>query len=57
MRNGQVGEEWEGNSSIKGKFVALVRDSSQKARRKGESELIKKEDDKGETLLGLSPRR
>ena len=57
MRNGHVGEEWEGNTSIKGKFVALIRGSSQGTRKKGESELIKKEDGKGETLLGLSPRR
>ena len=57
MRNGHVGEEWEGNTSIKGKFVALMGGSSQETRKKGESELIKKEDGKGETLLGLNPRR
>ena len=26
MRNGHVGEEWEGNTSIKGKFVALTKE-------------------------------
>ena len=56
MRNGHVGEEWEGNTSIKGKLVALTggRPRNQK---KGGDELIKKEDGEGEMLLGLIPRR
>ena len=57
MRNGHVGEEWEGNTSIKGKLVALTGGVFPGTREKGEDELIKKEDGEGETLLGLIPRR
>ena len=57
MRNGHVGEEWEGNTSIKGKFVALTRGSSGNERKGGEDELIKKEDGESKTLLGLILRR
>ena len=56
MRNGHVGEEWEGNTSIKGKFVAEKGGSSQEPEKRGGDELIKK-DGEGETLLGLIPRR
>ena len=56
MRNGHVGEEWEGNTSIKGKFVALTR-GFPGTRKKGGDELIKKEDGEGETLLEIIPRR
>ena len=56
MRNGHVGEEWEGNTSIKGKFVALTKGASQEPEKRGEDEFIKK-DGEGETLLGLILRR
>ena len=35
MRNGHVGEEWEGNTSIKGKFVALTKGASQEPEKRG----------------------
>ena len=51
-----MGEEWEGNTSIKRKLGALTK-GRQKNQKKGKKELIKKKDDKDETLLGLIPRR
>src|SRR6266581_4605829 len=41
MRNGHVGEEWEGNTSIKGKLVALT-GGLPGTREMGENELIKR---------------
>ena len=57
MRNGHVGEEWKGNTSIKGKFVALTRGGFPGTRKERGGRTHKKEDSEGETLLGLIPRR
>ena len=57
MRNGHVGEEWEGNTSIKGKLVALTKGGFLGTRKERGGRTHKNEDSEGETLLGLIPRR